>query len=100
VKIILEAPNHLNYHDITCTCNDAFNIVQKENEAYTVFSLLTKLLLMGSLLTKLLLVGNMTHDHSKPPIKLVPSITLVDSKCYHNIFIKPSVFNPVDEISK
>jgi hypothetical protein len=26
-----------------------------------------------------------------PPIKIVPRITLIDSKCYHNMFIKPSV---------
>jgi hypothetical protein len=37
VKIILDAPNHLNNHDITCTYNDVFNVVQRENKAYTVF---------------------------------------------------------------
>jgi hypothetical protein len=33
LKIILEAPNHLNNHDITCTYNVVFSIVQRENEA-------------------------------------------------------------------
>jgi hypothetical protein len=45
-------------------------------------------------------INDTQNDTPKPPIKIVPKVTHVDSKCYHNMFIKPSVSNHVDEIGK
>jgi hypothetical protein len=45
--------------------------------------------------------GLSQNNMLKPPIKILPRFTLIDYKGYHNImFIKPSISNPVDEISK
>jgi hypothetical protein len=115
-KIILETTNNLNNHDITCTYDDVFNIIQRENEAYTVFYVSNyhgeptdQVSYDGKLPNQVTsdwhmiidsVEGLSQNDIPKPPIKIVPRITLVDSKCYHNMFIKPSDSSPVDEISK
>jgi hypothetical protein len=92
MTILLEAPNNSHYHYFIITYKEVFNMVQRENVAYTVFYV--------------------SNYNGEPPDQVasdcqmiidiveVLSQNLALSKGYHNMFIKPSVSNPDDEIGK
>jgi hypothetical protein len=87
ISILLKDPNYIHDHSFVCTYKEVIDMAHRENEADTVM---------------------MNHYHGEPPdsfvsgqhmiidiimpsptIKTVPSI--IHSKCYHNMAIKPSV---------
>jgi hypothetical protein len=106
MSILLEAPNYLHNHDVIFTYKEVFNMVHRENKAYTFFyvsnyhgeppdQVTTDWHMIIDILE-----GYSQNDTPKPLIKIVPRVTLIYSKSYHNTLIKPSVSNHVDEIDR
>jgi hypothetical protein len=79
MTILLEAPNYSHDHDGTFTYQEVFNMVQRENDDYTV--------------------KIMNHYHGERPDQVIYAlyvtigirITFIDSQCYHNMLINSLV---------
>jgi hypothetical protein len=86
MTILLEAPNYSHDHDVIFNYKEVFNMVQGENDDHTV--------------------RIMNHYHGESLDQVIYAqhmiigirITLIDSKCYHNLFtfLFPQVFTTAD----
>jgi hypothetical protein len=96
MSVFHESPNYLCDHDVICTYKEVSNMMHRVNKYYNV----AMNHYHGEPPDQVISGWHMIIDSGvrlsqnyipRPPITIVPRIALIDSKCYHKMFIKPSV---------